>query len=340
MRHFLRALAVTAALVVLALARPGADESCEFTGVPRIVAVGDVHGAYDAYLAILREAGIVNQRGRWAAGKTHFVQLGDVLDRGPDSRRVVDLLQRLERDASSAGGRVHFLIGNHEAMRMMGDMRYVSEGEYAAFTTRDSADLRDQVIESYPADQRAALLQNTPLGMIELIRAYSPRGQYGTYLRKLNAVVRINGILFLHGGISPAVASMPCVEINATIRRELGDQLQQTMAKPLESLTAREDGPLWYRGLARELEDTFAPELDKILAAQQARAIVVGHTVTPTGRIESRFGGKVFVIDTGLNSVYVKNGRGSALDVQNGTITAVYLDRRDVLAGAPAQEGR
>jgi hypothetical protein len=175
--------------------------------------------------------------------------------------------------------------------------------------------------------------------MIEMIRAFGPRGPYGTYLRKLNAVVRINGIVFLHGGISPAVAAMPCAEINATIRRELTEDLEQTRKAPLESLTAREDGPLWYRGLARET-DAFAPQLEAILTAQQAQAIVVGHTVTSTGRIDSRFGGRVFVIDTGLNSVYVKNGRGSALDVQEGVFTAIYLDRRDVLSGARAGETR
>ena len=334
------ALLAASVLAVPASARPLASQAaCEFDGVSRIVAVGDVHGAHDAYLTILRAAGIVDARGKWAGGKAHFVQVGDVLDRGDDSRKVVDLLQKLEREAASAGGRVHFLIGNHEAMRMMGDMRYVSAGEYAAFAGRDSADIRRQVIDTYPEEQRAALLENTPLGMIEMIRAFGPRGSYGTYLRKLNAVVRINGVVFLHGGISPAVSAMPCAEVNATIRRELTDDLEQTRAAPLETMTAREDGPLWYRGLARETE-LFAPQLEAILTAQQARAIVVGHTVTSTGRIDVRFDGKVFVIDTGLNANYVKNGRPSALDVQGGVFTAIYLDRRDVLAGARAQEIR
>ena len=335
MRTF-RLAALLAALISLApvLAAPRLTAAqCEFGNVPRIVAVGDVHGAYTSYLAILRAAGIIDNRQKWSGGKSHFVQLGDVVDRGDDSRQVIDFLQRLERDAASAGGRVHFLLGNHEAMRMLGDMRYVSPGEYAAFRSPESEALRQQVVESYPAEQRPALLRDTPLGMIEMIRAFGPNGSYGSYLRKQNAVVKLNDIVFLHGGISPAVAAMPCADINDAIRRELTDDLAKTRSAPLEALTTREDGPLWYRGLAREPE-AFAPQLEQILTAQGARAIVVAHTVTSNGRVEARFENRVYVIDTGMQAEYVKNGRASALEFQNNTVTAIYADRRDVLAGS------
>ena len=337
-RALLAALIATLA-VVAAPAGAASGAACAFEGVPRIVAIGDVHGAYAAYLDMLRTAGIIDGRERWAGAKTHFVQVGDVVDRGDDSRKVIDLLRKLEREASSAGGRVHFLLGNHETMRMIGNLGYVSAGEYAAFTDRDSARLRQQIVERYPEEQRDALLKNTPLGMIELIRAYGPEGTYGSYLRKLNAVVRINGIVFLHGGISAAVAPMSCDQINDGIRRELTDDFEKTIAAPAGTLSVREDGPLWYRGLAREPE-TFAPELETILTAQQARAIVVGHTVTPNGRIQSRFEGRVFTIDTGLNADYVKNGRGSALEIQGGVFTAIYADGREILPGPRAKEDR
>ena len=68
----------------------------------------------------------------------HSVQTGDVPDRGADSRKVFDLLRRLTDEAAKAGGRVHALLGNHEVMRMMGDYRYVSQGEYAAFRSLNS----------------------------------------------------------------------------------------------------------------------------------------------------------------------------------------------------------
>ena len=76
---------------------------CDIRTSERIVAVGDVHGAYDRFVDILRAAGLVDGRARWSGGRAILVQTGDVLDRGGDSRRVLDLLRRLERDAAARG---------------------------------------------------------------------------------------------------------------------------------------------------------------------------------------------------------------------------------------------
>src|SRR5687767_8705865 len=82
----------------------GADvSSCGIETTERIVAVGDVHGAYDRFVAVLRQAGLIDARQRWSGGRAILVQTGDVLDRGPDSRRVLDLLRRLEGEAVRAG---------------------------------------------------------------------------------------------------------------------------------------------------------------------------------------------------------------------------------------------
>jgi hypothetical protein len=129
------------------------------------------------------------------------------------------------------------------------------------------------------------------------------------------------------------VADTSCDVINDTVRRDMTSDFDKTVADPLRSLAAREDGPFWYRGLAQE-PDPFAPEVDQILSKQNARAIVVAHTVTPNGRIASRFEGKVFVIDTGMQPAYVTGGRASALEIRGGVFTAIYLDRKDVLSEA------
>jgi hypothetical protein len=324
---------VAAVLAASLPARVAADQKplpCEYQGVERVVAVGDVHGAYDRYVEILRVAGVLDDRQHWAGGHTHFVQVGDLLDRGADSRKVLDLLRDLEDGARRAGGAVHVLLGNHEVMRMLGDLRYVSPGEYEAFASGDSADLRRRYLERLSGEDRAKLPAELPLGFVELRIAFGQSGDYGRWLRKLDVVIRVNDVLFVHGGISPELASKRCNTINDTVRRELGPDLDKTRAAPLQSLVASENGPLWYRGLARESDD-FAPKLDEILKLQGARAIVVGHTIQAGGRIEKRFGGKVFALDTGMQPAYVPDGRASALEIKDGVFTAIYTDRRDVL---------
>jgi hypothetical protein len=163
-----------------------------------------------------------------------------------------------------------------------------------------------------------------------MLQAFSPKGEYGAWLRGNPAAARINGILFVHGGISSRVAPLGCAGILAGIRTEVTTGLEQVRRAPLESLSMSEDGPLWYRGLARE-EETFAPEVDSILAAVGARAIVIGHTVSESGRIRPRFGGRVVQIDTGLLASVYKDGRPSALEIVGDRWTAIYEDGRQPL---------
>jgi len=339
-----------AAPAVAPAAEPRVADSpgpCAIEGVERIVAVGDVHGAYESFVAILKATGIIDARRRWSGGRAHLVQTGDVLDRGPDSRKALDLLRRLESEAPRAGGRVHALLGNHEVMRMLGDLRYVSPGEYAAFRTPGSLELWDRFYRSEalqalkrseaagePFDQkafRARFQEDVPLGQVEMRLEFGPEGEYGRWLRQHDAMVRIDGVVFLHGGVSPAVAPLGCREVNETIRRELTTGMQEVRASPAASLGSRADGPLWYRGLAQEDEAAFAPQIEEILSKLEARAIVTGHNVASGGRIASRFGGKVFQIDTGMLTSSYPEGRASALEIRDGRFTAIYEDRRDVL---------
>jgi hypothetical protein len=322
-------------------------DTCAIQTSGRIVAVGDVHGAYDGFVRILRSAGILDERDRWRGGTATLIQTGDVLDRGADSRRVLDLLRRLEREAPRQQGRVLALIGNHEVMRMAGDLRDASAGEVAAFASNTSLTLRNDIRERHVDAQRrqaraaggeinesairAKFDASTPLGLIEMVSAFSVDGEYGRWLRTHAPVARVNGILFLHGGISSRVAPLGCEGINEGVRKELTTGWKEFLKAPLSALSGSEDGPLWYRGLAREDEAAFGPEVDKILAAVQARAIVVGHTPTEDGRIRPRFNGRVVQIDTGmLTSVYTF-GRPSALEIDGDKWTAIYEDSRQPL---------
>jgi hypothetical protein len=331
--------AFVAAFIALAPPPLPAASPCEWNGVERVVAIGDVHGAYDRFVEILKIAGVIDSELRWSGGRTHVVQVGDILDRGDDSRKALDLIRRLERPAQSAGGAMHALLGNHEVARMLGDLRLVSAGEYAAFATPNSVTTRDGYLKSLgpSAGDRDELTRQMPLGFVEMRQAFGRDGDYGRWLRQLPVTAKIDGILFLHGGISPAVAPLGCEAINDQVRRELTSDLEKTRANPLASLAARADGPLWYRGLAQE-PDSFAPQITDILLKARARAIVVGHTVTQSGRITTRFDGRVIQIDTGMQRAYVPDGRASALEIRGGEATAIYVDRRDPVE-LPKREG-
>jgi hypothetical protein len=330
--------------------KPGLSP-CSIQTSERIVAVGDIHGAFDQFVAILRAAGIIDNRNRWSGRRAVFVQTGDILDRGADSRKVIDLVRRLERDAERAGGRVVSLLGNHELMRLIDDFRYLSTGELEAFRNRDSEEYRESVFTVLndraaqrakaagtvhdPVAFREQFLKELPLGMIEMRQAFGPQGDYGKWIRQRPAVARINGIVFLHGGISAEVAPLGCEGINAAVQKEVA-----SLPVPPEQLASLmsigETGPLWYRGLASEPEETLAPVLATTLEQMQARAIVVGHTPVLPGQVVARLGGRVIQIDTGmLDGEFYPEGVPSALEIRGDTVMAIYLDRREPIA-APA----
>src|SRR6266850_2699810 len=54
-----------------------------------VVAIADVHNAFDDFVAILRHTGLIDKQNHWTGGKTTFVQVGDLLDRGPKPREVM-----------------------------------------------------------------------------------------------------------------------------------------------------------------------------------------------------------------------------------------------------------
>jgi hypothetical protein len=329
------------------------DSPCDIRTTERVVAVGDVHGAFDNFVAVLRAAQIIDNRNRWSGRRTVLVQTGDILDRGPDSRKAIDLLRRLERDAQRAGGRVISLLGNHELMRLISDWRYVSAGEIDAFRNGDSVQLREQVLTvlSEQAAQRAKaegrvhdaaayreqFLKEIPLGMIELRQAFGPQGEYGRWVRERPTVTRINGVLFLHGGISPEIAALGCEGINAAVSKELAALPPPEQAASL--MAASETGPLWFRGLALQPEEELTPILPGILEQMKARAIVIGHSTVLPGRIVTRLDGRIILIDTGMVAgEFYKGGVSSALEWRGDMLTAIYLDRREPLSAPALQQ--
>lgn len=312
---------------VAAFAAAGLAHGQDSFRADRVVAVGDVHGGYDEFVDVLRMAGVIGESNAWSGGKTHLVQTGDVVDRGPDSRKALELLMSLEKEAKKAGGQVHALIGNHEAMNVYGDLRYVSPAEYEAFRTPKSEKaLQDAYKRSLPEGTKASdegltkWLSTRPPGWTEHREAFSVEGKYGAWILRHNAVIKVGDSLFLHGGIGPKFVTASIRDLNDRVRQELKDP-----AKLNGGIVTDPDGPLWYRGLAQEQEEKLAAHVDEALAHFKVGRIVVGHTVEKTG-VKARFGGKVITIDVGLSKVY--GGPRACLVIEGGKAFALESGQR------------
>ncbi|MFN2431521.1 MAG: metallophosphoesterase [Gemmatimonadota bacterium] len=204
----------------------------------RVVAVGDVHGDVEQLRRVLRGAALVDDGDRWSGGQDALVVVGDFVDRGPASRAVLDLLMSLEEDS---GGRVQALLGNHEVLTLIGDARYVSPQDYAAFADSASASLREERYRSYltflgaraarlgfeeppaGAARRDAWMEAHPAGFFERRRAFGAEGRYGRWLRGRDAASVIDGTLFLHAGPSATRRFPALADLNAEVRREIAD---------------------------------------------------------------------------------------------------------------------
>lgn len=322
-RIFRIAVTALAALIVPMMTPASAQKP------QRIIAVGDLHGDYKAWQDIARAAGIIDAKGHWAAGKTILVQLGDITDRGPDSLKIVRSLQQLQREASRKGGRAIVVLGNHEAMNLVGDDRYTTPGEYAAFADSGSAARRDRIYESNraqleaayraqdpkitPEQVRAKWMAEHPLGWVERRLAWGPSGELGQWATRNQAIVKIGGTLFAHGGISAEYAKQPLDAVNRRVAAAMttgDDTPASVLTDPL--------GTLWYRGLvatdpesqaARAAIKPPAPplttdqELDAVLGAYGAKRLVIGHTPSLKG-IQITNSGRLARIDTGISLYY------------------------------------
>lgn len=293
----------------------------------RIVAVGDLHGDYQAWAAIARDAGVADSDGHWSGGATTLIQLGDITDRGPDSLKIIANLQRLQKEAPKAGGKVIVLLGNHEAMNLTGDLRYVSAGEFAAYATPQSAAARDKYFTANrakieatarkadrslsPAAIRDKFIASTPLGWVEHKQAWAPTGPIGRWARSNPAIVKLNGTLFVHGGISAELSKISLDEVN----RKIAAAMAKADDGP-DSLLFDPLGPLWYRGLIARDADAMAArngarspsqnpeaELKTVLSAYGAKRLVVAHTPNLKG-ILIIGNGQLARIDTGISRYY------------------------------------
>ncbi len=204
----------------------------------RVVAIGDIHGAGNRLRALLQETGLIDGEHGWSGGTATLVQIGDITDRGPQVREIMDLLMRLEDEARDDGGEVRVLLGNHEAMNMMGDVRDVTPAIFAAFASEDAERRREDAWRQYSRHanrrrpdrngperpdpmSRGEWMRAHPPGFVEFMEAMGPDGRYGRWLRDKPVATVAADTLFVHGGLSPDLEAESVEALNDRARDEI-----------------------------------------------------------------------------------------------------------------------
>ncbi|WP_220396287.1 metallophosphoesterase [Arenimonas terrae] len=276
-------------------------------GATRLVALSDVHGQYDLMVRLLRAHGVIDAQGRWAWGDGQLVMTGDVFDRGPRVTETFWHLYALEQQAREAGGAVHFLLGNHEALVLRRDLRYVS-GKY-----RRTATLLG---ESYDA-------------------LYGPDTVIGDWLRSKRTLLQVDDMLFMHAGVHASyfALDLSLEQANDRFRRSLGLDKAALAKDPVLTLLHGADGPIWYRGYFLD-EGLQQASVDADLRRLGVGHVLVGHTSQPI--VHSLFGGRVIAIDSSI-----KKGRyGELLFREHGRFSRGTPDGRRLTLGPLGADGR
>ena len=243
-----------------------------FDHAERIMVIGDIHGGYDSLILFLQHNGVINGSLHWTWGKGHLVFVGDIFDRGEKVTEALWLIYQLEIQAAKAGGAVHLSLGNHEIMVLTGNLNYLAD-KYRLMTSRLNIDYSS---------------------------LFGKRTILGQWLRTKNTIVKINGHLFVHAGLSPSIleSGLDLHQINENVRYFLNHPEKDRNEEVEKNTLLGENGPFWYRGyLENNHVYTHLPEyeFEKVLHYFNAEYIFIGHTNVK--QITPLYNNRVYAID-------------------------------------------
>ncbi|PIR23432.1 MAG: hypothetical protein COV44_02850 [Deltaproteobacteria bacterium CG11_big_fil_rev_8_21_14_0_20_45_16] len=297
-------------------------------GSRRVVIVPDIHGDLNALEVILKSEKLIDAEGNWVGESDVLVFLGDLIDREPYSRGVMDLVMRLQSQAADRGGHVEALLGNHELMVSKGDDRYVSKLEKRSFR-----DYGDDFIEGH-------------------LMAYSGDSIYSRWIANRRTMIQIipdtgKSFLLVHAGLGRWIFNFTPDEVNQGLQEWIryyqgAGERPSNKKSVLAAIRDNEFGPLWDRKMVNfAMSREPNPELSReeifvYLKELGADAVIVGHTPT-NDFIEDRrmirqtpnLGRRLILADTGVASYY--GGRLSSLVIEGGKVQARYYRRPSFL---------
>lgn len=263
----------------------------------RLIVIGDIHGDYNAFIQVLQKSKIINNDLEYIGGKSHVVQVGDILDRKPREMDVDDedgeakimaLILEIQIKSYLHGGGYHPVIGNHEIMNVLGQFEYVSP----------------LGMRHYGGSQGRRMY-------------FRPGGTMSTYFAcGWNPMVKIGGWLFVHGGVSKNISEKYKIEdINMISRDFLYGNVEHIKKKYFEELFMSSKSILWNRDYSidhnQQVYDKLNEELNHVMRNYKVKRICTGHTPQMKG-IKHRFQGRIFNVDTGMSSAFGK--KNNSLD--------------------------
>jgi len=274
------------AFFVLTAAVSFAAVAASAGGAPHVVVIGEVQGSAATVTKLLTHLGLTDAQGQWAGGDTILVQTGDLMDGGEHVRAVLDLFMRLhlfmrlQEEAPAAGGQVIVLLGNHEAMNILGELRDVNYLAYQSFAGPDSEATQQRALAEYVVwrqqrtkavgggefvadeDFKADWLAIHPVGWVEYVEAMGADGEYGKWLRTLPVAHRMGDVVFIHAGISPEMKGMDLEAINRRAAKEIAAFDRDRAAMVTDGLCLPTSSAREMVGVIKE-EVTYVNSLDE-----------------------------------------------------------------------------
>ena len=253
----------------------------------KMIVISDIEGNWNGFYSFLLSNKIIDKQYNWTYDDGHLVLLGDFMDRGKNVIQVLWLIYKLEQEAPKYGGKVHYILGNHEIDNFDCLLDFV-DFKYCAIA------------------QRYANNKNNRKAYHELMK----NNVLFDWLITKNIITIIGNYLFVHGGISPDLlaADLSIDSINDIGRNDYNKQKDELIFGLL--------GPLWYRGMVRTSKTNYyqkisKEQVDKILQRYNVTQIVVGHT--PVSEISYDDNVKILRID-------VNHGKGKFSGKTSGVL--------------------
>lgn len=291
--------------------KPITVQPSQYPAAEKMLVLSDIEGNFTAFRKLLESNKVIDESFNWAFGNGRLIFAGDMFDRGEQVTECLWLIYSLEEQAKTAGGYVHFILGNHEIMNLSGNDHYV-ENKYK---------------------------NNYRLMGKTLLEVYNDKSVLGCWLRSKNIIEKIGDNLFVHAGISSSINNMALSleQINSLARPwyDKSEAATKDSDPNLNILFNNYTSPFWYRhyyypdyfskSTNQMIYHATEGQLDSTCRKFKVCHIITGHTIVADS-ITSHYNGKVINTDTRH-----ADGKSEALLIERGVYYRVNSKGNKVL---------